>query len=136
MRTRCLSGSINMRAPLWIWLPLPLAVHAMTLPHYDLDSLVYMSTDIVTARVSVRAERKFTATVTGAVSGSLAAGDKLETLSDFLGFFQPMEDSQTVILFLDRRPRQAHFLYPQGRDISLRGRPFRSLSHRQRATRA
>ncbi|HLY16630.1 MAG TPA: hypothetical protein VKR61_05370 [Bryobacteraceae bacterium] len=100
---------------LWLGMGLvvPLAACAMNLPHYDLESLVYMSTDVVTATVSVRPEHKFVATVTGAVYGSIAAGDRLETLSDFLGFFQPMEDGQRVILFLDRRPRAPNFLYPE-----------------------
>jgi hypothetical protein len=89
------------------------AACAMDLPHYDLDSLIYMSTDAVTARIWVRPDRKFAVTITGALYGSLVAGDKLDTLSDFLGFFQPMEDGQQVVLFLDRRPRLPNFLYPE-----------------------
>jgi len=91
----------------------PVAAQAMDLYHYDLDSLTYMSTDVVIGTVSVRPEHKFTVTVNGAVYGAVAAGEKLETLSDFLGFFQPMEDGQQVILFLDRRPRRIDFLYPE-----------------------
>jgi len=91
----------------------PVAAQAMDLHHYDLDSLNYMSTDVVIGTVSVGPERKFTVTVNGTVYGALAAGEKLETLSDFLGFFQPMEDGQRVILFLDRRPHPIHFLYPE-----------------------
>src|SRR5579862_6311188 len=67
------------------------AARAMDMPHYDLDSLVYLSTDIVLATLSVDSQRRFTATVTEPLHGALHAGDRLETLSPFLSFFQPME---------------------------------------------
>ena len=90
----------------------PVAAQAMDLYHYDLDSLNYMSTDVVIGTVTARPEHKFTVTIDGIVYGALAAGEKLETLSDFLGFFQSMEDGQQVILFLDRRPHPVHILFP------------------------
>ena len=85
----------------------------MDLPHYDLDSLAYMSTDIVTATMSAGSQQEFTATVADVLYGSLKSGDRLETLSPFLRFFRPMEDGQRVILFLDRRPRQRDFFNPE-----------------------
>ena len=48
------------------------ASDAMDMPHYDLISLVYMSTDIVIADLSEEAEHKFTATVTETLYGSLS----------------------------------------------------------------
>lgn len=92
---------------------LPLAAHAMDLPHYDLDSLAYMSTDIVTATLSVNSHQQFTATVADILYGSLEPRDRLETLTPFLSFFRPMENGQRVILFLDRRPRQRNFFNPE-----------------------
>ena len=92
---------------------LPLAAAAMDLPHYDLDSLAYMSTDIVTATLSVGSPQQFTATVADILYGSLKSGDKLETLSPSLSLYRPMEKGQRVILFLDRRPRQRDFFHPE-----------------------
>src|SRR5580698_6434340 len=91
----------------------PALLRGLNQPHLDLDSLTYLSTDIVLATLSVEAPQRFTATVTETLYGSLPPGEKLTTLSDFLGFFAPMDDGQRVILFLDRRPRQANFLYPE-----------------------
>ena len=91
-------------------IPHPVA-HAMDLPHYDLDSLAYMSTDIVIATLSVSSKRRFTAAVTESLYGTLRPGDTIDTLSDFLGFFQPLENGQRTILFLDRRSHPASFLY-------------------------
>jgi hypothetical protein len=111
-----------------------LCVHvsrAMTMLHYDLHSLVFMSTDIVIADISSSPpaflppqnpgspaippkedpERKFTATVTETLYGSLQPGERLDTLSPFLMFFRPMEDGIRVILFLDRRPHQYDFFH-------------------------
>jgi hypothetical protein len=90
---------------------LPLRARAMDLPHYDLDSLVYLSTDIVIADISKDAKGNFTATVTEDLYGSLQAGAKLDALTPFLMFFQPLNDRQRVILFLDRRPRQYDFFH-------------------------
>ncbi|MGA3042670.1 MAG: hypothetical protein ABSF54_17990 [Bryobacteraceae bacterium] len=92
---------------------LVVAAPAMNLPHYDLDSLAYMSTDIVTATLSAGSQQQFTAAVTDVLYGSSKSGDRLETLSPFLSFFRPMEDGQRVILFLDRRPRQGDLFNPE-----------------------
>lgn len=83
----------------------------MDLPHYDLDSLVYLSTDIVLADISKETGGNFTATVEEALYGSLQPGMRLEALTQFLMFFQPLNDGQKVILFLDRRPRQYDFFH-------------------------
>jgi hypothetical protein len=87
------------------------ASDAMDMPHYDLNSLVYMSTDIVIADLSEGAEHKFTATVTETLYGSLQPNDRLDTLTPFLIYFQPMEHRMSVVLFLDRRPHQYDFLH-------------------------
>jgi len=83
----------------------------MDLPHYDLDSLVYLSSDIVIADLSKDANGNFTATVTEALYGALQPGEKLEALTPFLMFFQPLNDGQKVILFLDRRPHKYDFFH-------------------------
>ncbi len=87
------------------------ASNAMDMPHYDLNSLVYMSTNIVIAGLSEDAEHKFTATVIEALYGSLQPNDRLDTLTPFLIYFRPMENRMTVVLFLDRRPHQYDFLH-------------------------
>jgi hypothetical protein len=76
----------------------------MDLPHYDLDSLVYLSTDIVLADIRKDAGGNFTAMEVP--YGPLQPGVKLDALTPFLMFLQPLNDGQKVILFLDRRPRQ------------------------------
>jgi hypothetical protein len=108
----------------------PVAAQAMDLYHYDLDSLNYMSTDVVIGTVTARPEHKFTVTVDGIVYGALAAGEKLETLSDFLGFFQPMEDGQQVILFLDRRPHPVTYSVSRCRQVASRCGAFGSVPDR------
>lgn len=90
---------------------LPVGAAAMDLIHYPLDSLVYLSTDIVIADVSKDTGGNFTATVAEALFGSLQPGAQLDKLTPFLMFFQPLDDGQKVILFLDRRPRQYDFLH-------------------------
>jgi len=90
---------------------LPARGLAMDLPYYDLDSLVYSSTDIVVADLAKDTHGNFTATVTEALYGSLHPGEKLDALTPFLMFFHPLNDGQKVILFLDRRPRRYDFLH-------------------------
>lgn len=90
---------------------LPADAAGMNLMHYSLDSLVYLSTDIVLADISKDTQGNFTATVTESLYGSLQPGVKLDALTPFLTFFQPMDDGQRVILFLDRRPHQYDFLH-------------------------
>jgi hypothetical protein len=90
---------------------LPAGAVAMDLPHYDLDSLVYVSTDIILADLSKDANGNYTATVTETLYGALRPGEKLDALTPFLMFFQPLNDGQKVIRFLDRRPRQYDFFH-------------------------
>jgi hypothetical protein len=87
------------------------ASYAMTMPHYDVNSLVYMSTDIVIAKISEDSQHNFSATVIQSLYGSLRPNDRVDRLSPFLTFFRPMEDGMRVVLFLDRRPRQYDFLH-------------------------
>lgn len=83
----------------------------MNLPHYDLDSLVYVSTDIVLADISKDSQGNFMATVKEALFGTLQPGQRLDALTPFLRSFQPLNDGQKVILFLDGRPRQYDFFH-------------------------
>jgi hypothetical protein len=89
----------------------PLRAEAMDLPHYDLDSLVYLSTDIVIADVAKDSKGNFTVTVTECLYGSVQSGTKLDKLTPFLMFFQPLGDGQKIVLFLDRRPHQYDFFH-------------------------
>lgn len=109
MRDRKLSFTVRFALAILL---LSVAAFAMDLYHYDVDSLTYLSTDIVIAGVSVDAAHKFTATVIEALHGSLRPGDRLKELSAFLVFFQPLKAGQRVILFLDSRPQPPSFLYP------------------------
>ena len=79
---------------------------AMDLPHFDLDSLAYFSTDIVVARISVDGKAGISAIVLETLSGSLNPGDRVTDLYPFLGpFFTPLPDGAKAVLFLDNRPR-------------------------------
>src|SRR5260370_30181329 len=84
-------------------LVLPRPSYAMTMLHYDLASLVFLSTDIVIANISESADHKFAATVTESLHGALKPGDRLDTLTPFLSFFPPMQTRIRVVLFLDPR---------------------------------
>lgn len=90
---------------------LPARCLAMDLPHYDLDSLVYLSTDIVLADLSKDAHGNFAATVMETMYGSLRPGEKLDALTPFLMLYQPLNDGQKAILFLDGRHRQYDFFH-------------------------
>ena len=107
---RTLKPCLSLVLALQVILLLPTA-HAMNMPSYDLDSLVYMSTDIVIANLSEDLQHKFTATVTETLYGSLNPGEKLDTLTPFLTFFDPMKDGMRVVLFLDRRPHKYDFFH-------------------------
>lgn len=87
------------------------SAHSMDLIHYDVDSLVYLSTDIVIAKVSIDDHHEKSATVEETIYGSLRPGDKVQQLSPFLMFFKPMDDGMRVVLFLDRRPRTYDFIH-------------------------
>jgi hypothetical protein len=85
--------------------------NAMDMPHYDVHSLVYMSTDIVVASLAEDGQHQFTAAVTETLYGELRPNERLDKLTPFLTYFRPMEDRMRVILFLDRRPHQYDFLH-------------------------
>jgi len=85
--------------------------HSMDLTHYDVESLAYLSTDIVVATLSENEQHQFTAIVMEALYGSLHPGDRIEKLEPFLTFFRPMKNGMKVVLFLDRRPRQYDFFH-------------------------
>ena len=104
-RINCCSGV----ALAFVLLLTPICV-AMNMPHYDVDSLVYLSTDIVIAKVSQDDAKNLSARVTETLYGSLQPGDRVERLAPFLTFFQPMVDGMNVVLFLDRRPHQYGFV--------------------------
>lgn len=89
----------------------PLRLQAMDLVHYDLESLVFLSTDIVVANIAESEPQQFTALVVETLYGTLKAGDRIEGLKPFLSFFQPMHAGLKVILFLDRRPHKYDFLH-------------------------
>jgi hypothetical protein len=90
---------------------------AMDLHTYDLDSLIYWSTDIAIATLvdtsSSPSEAPTEAIVISPLHGSLHAGDKLSGLNYQLGFFSPrLSTGKKFILFLDHHPRQAVFGKP------------------------
>lgn len=88
---------------------LPMA-SAMNLQHYDIDSLVFFSTDIVIARIASDGKADISATVIETLSGTLKPGDRITDLNPFLGpFFKPLPDGAKVVLFLDSRPRARSF---------------------------
>jgi hypothetical protein len=58
--------------PLVIFLVIP--CHSMDLTHYDVESLVYLSTDIVIATLSENEQHQFTAVVTETLYGSIQPG--------------------------------------------------------------
>jgi hypothetical protein len=93
---------------LLLWTP---SSRAMDLVHYDLDSLGFMSTDIVVCKISADGQKNLAATVTETLYGSLHPGDRIERLTPFLMFFQPMEDGMNAILFLDHRPHTYDFFH-------------------------
>jgi len=78
---------------------------AMNLRHYDLDSLVYFSTNIVIAQVSIDGKASISATVLETLSGPLKPGQQITDLYPFLAFFTPLPDKARVVLFLDDRTR-------------------------------
>ncbi len=87
----------------------PMGLRAMTFPVYDFDSLVWLSTDIVEANVSVHPGGRISVTINRAIIGELKPGDKIDTLTEFLINFRPVEDGQRFLVFLDRRPSAPSF---------------------------
>lgn len=81
---------------------------AALIPRYDLESLCYLSTDVVEAAI-VRHhaaghpewEDRFTATVVSALAGKYKPGDKIGSLD--LTLYNPNANGQRCLLFLARR---------------------------------
>jgi hypothetical protein len=87
------------------------SLSAADLPHYGIDSLVYMSTDIVIATLSVDSQKHMVVSVTDVLYGGLKPGDAVDTGP--LTLFQPMDNGQRIVLFLDRRPRKPSLFPPK-----------------------
>ncbi len=103
------SKLVGLMIALQLFFSLP--AQAMDMKSYDLTSLVYLSTDIVIATLSVDKDHKFKANVTESLYGSVHPGDTLDTLTGFLTYFEPMKEGMRVILFLDRRPKKYDFIH-------------------------
>ena len=85
----------------------------MNLPVYDLDSKVYLSTDIVVARISMDEAKHKIATVQETLLGTLPIGTRLDQIDGYLSFFAKTDSGAELILFLDSRPRKLDFLYKE-----------------------
>ena len=82
---------------------LPRPAHAALTPRYDLESLCYMSTDVVEATltrypVAGLQEDRFTATVISSITGKSHPGDKISDLN--LSRYDPHANGQRCILFI------------------------------------
>ncbi len=94
---------------------LPLPVFAAPIPRYDLESLCYMSTDVVEATLTrthisglQEPEYQFTATVTSSIIGKYHPGDKIDALS--LSLYSPNASGQRCLLFITRKQFQFYAL--------------------------
>ena len=94
---------------------LPRSVSAAPIPRYDLESLCYMSTDVVEATI-VRhhiaelseGDDRFTATVTSSIAGRYHPSDKVANLD--LTLYNPNAAGQHCILFIARKQFQFYVL--------------------------
>lgn len=92
---------------------LPRPVSAALIPRYDLESLSYMSTDVVEATltrypIAGLQEDRFTATVTASITGKFHPGDKISGLD--LSLYDPNANGQRCILFIARKQFQFYVL--------------------------
>ncbi len=94
---------------------LPRPVSAAPIPRYDLESLCYMSTDVVEATLArhhisglQESEDQFTATVTTSLVGKYHPGDKIDALS--LSLYNPSANGQRCLLFITRKQFQFYAL--------------------------
>jgi hypothetical protein len=108
-----------------VFIAIACSCNAMNMPTYDLDSLIYLSTDIAIATLgkTTAAPGRMTdgfpsdATVIKPLYGSLHIGDKTPEIAVYLSFFCPrLVTGQKVILFLDHRPRGAGMFSPSSAD--------------------
>ena len=86
---------------------------AMNMPVYDLDSKVYLSTDIVVVQISTDNAKHKIATVQETLLGTLPIGTRLDQIDSYLSYFAKINSGDRLILFLDSRPRKLDFLYKE-----------------------
>src|ERR1039457_6104772 len=89
------------------WLP------AMNMPVYDLNSKVYLSTDIVVVQIAIDEAKHKIATVQETLFGTLPIGTRLDQIDGYLSYFAKINSGDRLILFLDSRPRKLDFLYKE-----------------------
>ncbi|MGA2890578.1 MAG: hypothetical protein ABSE51_21275 [Terracidiphilus sp.] len=91
----------------------PSQLPAMNMPVYDLDSKVYLSTDIVLVQISMDEAKHKIATVQETLLGTLPIGTRLDQIDGYLSYFAKINSGSRLILFLDSRPRKLDFLYKE-----------------------
>jgi hypothetical protein len=91
----------------------PSRLPAMNMPVYDLDSKVYLSTDIVIVQISTDKAKHKIATVQETLLGTLPIGTRLDQIDGYLSYFAKIDSGDRLILFLDSRPRKLDFLYKE-----------------------
>jgi hypothetical protein len=89
------------------WLP------AMNMPVYDLNSKVYLSTDIVVVQIAIDEAKHKIATVQETLFGALPIGARLDQIDGYLSYFAKINSGDRLILFLDSHPRKLDFLYKE-----------------------
>ncbi|MGA3371014.1 MAG: hypothetical protein ABSC48_04555 [Terracidiphilus sp.] len=107
MRTLAASGLILLIALV------PSRLAAMNMPVYDLDSKVYLSTDIVVVQISTDEAKHKIATVQETLLGTLPIGTRLDQIDGYLSYFAKIRSGGRLILFLDSRPRKLGYLYKE-----------------------
>lgn len=90
---------------------IPSRLPAMNLPVYDLDSKVYLSTDIVVVQISTDEAKRKIGTVQETLLGTLPIGTHLDQIDGYLTYFAKIKSGDRIILFLDSRPRELDFIY-------------------------
>lgn len=101
------SALILMTALIPAWLP------AMNMPVYDLNSKVYLSTDIVVVQIAIDEAKHKIATVQETLFGALPIGARLDQIDGYLSYFAKINSGDRLILFLDSHPRKLDFLYKE-----------------------
>lgn len=113
MRTKVRGCHLGLLLFLTVLTALPYPVHAALIQRYDLESLCYMSTDVVEATLTrnhitglQEEDDRFTATVTSSITGKFHPGDKIGDLN--LSRYDPNANGQRCILFVARKQFQFH----------------------------
>jgi hypothetical protein len=89
----------------------PAQLLAMNMPVYDLNSKVYLSTDIVIVQIATGETKSRIATVQETLFGNLPVGTRLDQIDGYLSYFAKISSGDQVILFLDSRPRKLDSIY-------------------------